>query len=58
MILLLELAKTYNLKPLSEEDANYTIKMGYYNCDHMTAAVIGKDAGIFEALGLEGQFNR
>ncbi|MDR9756734.1 MAG: ABC transporter substrate-binding subunit SaoX [Thermoanaerobacterales bacterium] len=48
-----ELAKTYNLKPLSEEDANYTIKMGYYNCDHMTAAVIGKDAGIFEALGLK-----
>ncbi|HBQ84949.1 MAG TPA: hypothetical protein DD811_00460, partial [Syntrophomonas sp.] len=36
-----QLAKTYNLKPLSSEDANYTINMGYYNCDHMTAACIG-----------------
>ena len=48
-----QLAKTYNLKPLSSEDANYTINMGYYNCDHMTAACIGKDAGIYEALGLK-----
>lgn len=48
-----QLAETYNLKPLSTEDANYTINMGYYNCDHMTAACIGKDAGIYEALGLK-----
>lgn len=48
-----QLTKTYNLKPLSAEDANYTINMGYYNCDHMTAACIGKDAGIYEALGLK-----
>lgn len=32
---------------------DYTVKLGYYNCDHMTAACIGKDAGIFEALGLK-----
>lgn len=31
---------------------DYVIKLGYYNCDHMTAACIGKDAGIFEELGL------
>lgn len=48
-----EIAATYNLKPLSAEDANYTINMGYYNCDHMTAACIGMDAGIYEALGLK-----
>lgn len=48
-----QLTKTYNLKPLSTEDAKYTINMGYYNCDHMTAACIGKDAGIYEALGLK-----
>lgn len=48
-----QLAKTYKLQPLSTEDANYTINMGYYNCDHMTAACIGKDTGIYEALGLK-----
>ncbi|MGI6119085.1 MAG: ABC transporter substrate-binding subunit SaoX [Desulfosporosinus sp.] len=48
-----QFAKTYNLAPLSAEDANYTINMGYYNCDHMTAACIGKDAGIYAALGLK-----
>ena len=36
--------------PKLEDD--YTVKLGYYNCDHMTAACIGKDAGIYEALGL------
>jgi NitT/TauT family transport system substrate-binding protein len=30
----------------------YVIKMGYYNCDHMTAAPVAKDAGIFDELGL------
>jgi ABC-type nitrate/sulfonate/bicarbonate transport system substrate-binding protein len=48
-----ELEESYDLKPLSETDANYTINMGYYNCDHMTAACIGQDAGIYEALGLK-----
>lgn len=47
------LAQEYNLQPLSAEDAGYTINMGYYNCDHMTAACIGKDAGIYDALGLK-----
>jgi len=31
----------------------YEIKLGYYNCDHMTAACIAKDAGIFNELGLK-----
>ncbi len=33
-------------------DEDYVIKLGYYNCDHMTAAPIAKDAGIFDELGL------
>ncbi|NLB89362.1 MAG: ABC transporter substrate-binding protein [Syntrophomonadaceae bacterium] len=43
----------YDLEPLSDEDANYTINIGYYDCDHMTAACIALDAGIYEALGLK-----
>jgi len=31
----------------------YTVNLGYYNCDHMTAACIGKDSGIYEACGLD-----
>jgi cell division protein FtsB len=30
--LAIQLAEEYNLEPLSAEDANYTINMGYYNC--------------------------
>lgn len=48
-----QLTKTYNLQPLSAEDVKYTINMGYYDCDHMTAACTGQDAGIYEALGLK-----
>lgn len=48
-----QLAEEYSLEALKAEDANYSINMGYYNCDHMTAACIGKDSGIFEALGLK-----
>lgn len=35
-----------------EKTEEYTVKLGYYNCDHMTASVIAKDAGIFEDMGL------
>lgn len=35
----------------SEED--YTITMGYYNCDHMIAGPVAEKAGIFEELGLD-----
>ncbi|MCE5336150.1 MAG: ABC transporter substrate-binding protein [Desulfobacteraceae bacterium] len=34
-------------------DSDYVVKLGYYNCDHMTAAPVAKDAGIFEELGLK-----
>ena len=43
----------YDLEPLPEEDADYTVNLGYYNCDHMTAACVGKDSGIFKALGMK-----
>ena len=32
---------------------DYVIKLGYYNCDHMTAACIAEGAGIFDELGLK-----
>ena len=38
---------------LSEADKDYLINVGYYNCDHMTAACIAKDTGIYDALGLK-----
>ena len=43
----------YNLEPLSKEDSDYVINLGYYDCDHMTAACVGEDTGIFKALGLK-----
>lgn len=42
--------KDMNLPKLEDD---YTVNLGYYNCDHMTAACIGKDAGIFEACGIK-----
>ncbi|MEF9991079.1 MAG: ABC transporter substrate-binding subunit SaoX [Romboutsia sp.] len=35
------------------EVSDYTIKLGYYNCDHMTAAPVAVEAGIYEELGLK-----
>lgn len=37
----------------TEEVDDYTVKLGYYNCDHMLGAVVAKDAGIFDELGLK-----
>jgi NitT/TauT family transport system substrate-binding protein len=34
-------------------DSDYVVQLGYYNCDHMTAAPVAKDAGIFDELGLK-----
>lgn len=48
-----KLLEPYELEPLSEEDAAYTVNLGYYNCDHMTAAAIGEASGIFEAMGMK-----
>ena len=47
-----EAAKKFDFGELSEEDKNYTIEMGYFNCDHMVGAIIGEKAGIYKALGL------
>lgn len=47
----LELDK-YKLEEIPEKDKDYKINVGYYNCDHMTAACIGEASGIYESLGL------
>lgn len=47
-----EVAK-YELQELSDYEKNYTIQMGYRNCDHMVSAILGEKAGIYEALGLD-----
>ncbi len=31
---------------------DYTITVGYYNCDHMTAGPVAESAGIYKDLGL------
>lgn len=36
----------------AEKVDNYTVKLGYYNCDHMVAACVGEGAGIYKELGL------
>lgn len=36
-----------------QSDKDYVIRYGYYDCDHMTAAPVAKDARIFDKLGLK-----
>lgn len=48
-----EAVKDFELGELSEEEKDYTIEMGYFNCDHMVGSIIGEKAGIYEALGLK-----
>lgn len=48
-----EEVKNFKFGDLSAEEENYVIEMGYNNCDHMIAAIIGEKAGIYEALGLK-----
>jgi len=38
---------------LSAADKDYVVQLGYYNCDHMTAACIARDTGIFDELGVK-----
>lgn len=38
---------------IPEKGKDYVVKLGYYDCDHMTGACIAKDAGIFDELGLK-----
>ena len=35
-----------NLPEIPEADKDYVIEMGYNNCDHMVAAIIGQDTGL------------
>ena len=45
-------AAKYNLPEIPAADKNLKIQMGYNNCDHMVAAIVGEKAGIYQALGL------
>lgn len=48
-----EAVKDFEFGELNETEENYTIEMGYNNCDHMVASIIGEKAGIYEAMGLK-----
>ena len=47
-----EAVQDFDFGDLSEEEKNYTVEMGYFNCDHMVAGIIGEKAGIYKAMGL------
>ena len=47
-----EVAK-YDLNELSDEEKDFVVQLGYYNCDHMVPSIIGEMAGIYEALDLD-----
>lgn len=42
----------YEFGELSDEEKDYVVEMGYFNCDHMCASIIGEKSGIYKALGL------
>lgn len=48
----------YKLGDLSEADKDYVVKMGYRDCDHMVASIIGQKAGIYDALGLNVEITK
>lgn len=48
-----EAVKDFEFGELTEADKDYTIEMGYFNCDHMVGSIIGEKAGIYDALGLK-----
>lgn len=47
-----EVVAKYNLPEIPEKDKNFKVQMGYNDCDHMIGAIIGEEAGIYKALGL------
>lgn len=51
-ILAFSLAGCGTTEETAKNEDDYKISLGYYNCDHMTAGPIAKDAGIFDELGL------
>ena len=40
------------LGEIPEADKDYVVELGYRNCDHMVASLIGQGSGIFDALDL------
>lgn len=48
-----EEVKDFEFGELNDVEKDYVIEMGYNNCDHMVASIIGEKAGIYEALGLK-----
>jgi NitT/TauT family transport system substrate-binding protein len=46
-------ANAENLPNLTDADKKYVIKLGYYNCDHMTTAPVAEAIGIYKDLGLK-----
>ena len=48
-----EAVKDFELGELNDLEKDYTIEVGYNNCDHMVACIIAQEAGIYEALGLD-----
>ena len=40
------------LPDIPAADENYLIEMGYNDCDHMVASIIGQESGLYKALGL------
>ena len=48
-----EAVKDFELGELNDVEKDYTIEMGYFNCDHMVGSIIGEKAGIYDALGLK-----
>ena len=48
-----EVVKNFEMGELNDKEKEYVIEMGYYNCDHMVASIIGEKTGLYEALGLK-----
>lgn len=46
------------LPELTEAEKSRVIQMGFNDCDHMVAAIIGQDAGIYEALGMNVEITK
>lgn len=48
-----EAVKDFTFGEVNDYEKDYVIEMGYFNCDHMCASIIGDKAGIYDALGLK-----
>ena len=48
-----EAVKDFEFGELNDTEKDYTIEMAYNNCDHMVAAIIGEESGLYDALGLK-----